>query len=125
MAVANSLTLTEAAREAGVRPQTLKRWAETGVIPEHDGHRDGWTPAAVAHARIVSRLRERGHSLQQIRQAGADGRLAYAFLEELFPDTGERYSLSDAASETGLAEALLERMWLSVGFPRSDLESIS
>jgi adenylate cyclase len=125
MAASSQLTLAEAARQAGVRPQTLKRWADTGVIPEHDGQRDGWTPAAVAHAKIVSRLRERGHSLQEIRRAGAEGRLAYAFIEELFPDSGRHYSLAQASEETGVTEALLERMWLAVGFPRSDLESVS
>src|SRR5947209_4955205 len=125
MAASSSLTLAEAARQAGVRPQTLKRWADTGVIPDHDGKRDGWRPAAVAHAKIVNRLRERGHSLQQIRRAGAEGRLAYAFIEELFPDHGPHYSLKQASRETGLTEALLERMWLAVGFPRSELESVS
>jgi adenylate cyclase len=125
MANGSTLTLSEAARQAGVKPRTLKRWAETGVIPEHGGEQDGWTRAAVAHARVVSRLRERGHSLQQIREAGAEGRLAYAYIEELFPDTGATYTLDQASDETGLAPALLERMWLSVGFPRSELESVS
>jgi adenylate cyclase len=79
------LTLKEAADRAGVSPSTLKRWAETGVIPGIDGREDGWTAAAVAHARIVSRLRERGHSLKHIREASRQGRLAYGFIEELFP----------------------------------------
>ena len=70
------LTLKEAAERVGVSPSTLRRWAETGVIPEVDGS-GGWTAAAVAHARIVARLRDRGHRLEQIREAGRQGRLAY------------------------------------------------
>ena len=120
-----SLSLAEAAREAGVTARTLRRWAETGVIPGQKSPNDGWSPAAVSHARMVSRLRARGHSLQQIRQASKEGRLAYGFLEELFPDTGRRYTLKQVSEDTGLAEALLERMWVSVGFARSDLESVS
>ncbi|MEA2456914.1 MAG: adenylate cyclase, partial [Thermoleophilaceae bacterium] len=69
-----TLTLTEAAERVGVSASTLRRWAETGVIPEVDGGGD-WTAAAVAHARIVARLRSRGHRLQDIREAGHQGRL--------------------------------------------------
>ena len=32
-----------------------------------------WTPAAIAHARIVARLRERGHSLDELREAARSG----------------------------------------------------
>jgi len=111
------LTTKEAADLAGVTPSTLRRWAKTGVIPEHRGDEEGWTPAAVAHARIVSRLRERGHSLEQVRRAGEQGRLAYGFIEDLFSPDGERMvSFEDAAKEVGIEPALLERIWASVGF---------
>jgi len=115
-------SLKEAAAEAGVSPDTLRRWARSDVIPEQDGASE-WSPPAVAHARIVSRLRERGHSLQQIRAAGADGRLAYGYLEELFPSSTGR-ALGEVAEETGLEEALIERIWTSVGFPREDLQDL-
>ena len=72
----DELTLAQVARRAGVQPGTLRRWADTGVIPGYDG---SWTPAQAAHARIVARLRERGHSLQSIRAAGEAGRLAFAY----------------------------------------------
>ncbi len=111
--MSEELTLGEAARRAGVRPATLRRWAETGVIPQYDGT---WTPAGVAHARIVARLRERGHTLRQIRDAGAAGRLAYAFTEELFPDEDAGYSVADAARETGLEEALVKRFFAATGY---------
>jgi len=83
------LTLKQAAESAGVSPDTLRRWVKSGVIPEVTA-RSRWTAAAVAHARLVARLRERGHSLKQIREAGRQGRLAYGFVEELFPRRGGR-----------------------------------
>jgi adenylate cyclase len=119
------IPLKEAAREVGVKPETLRRWIKTGVIPGTDSTADGLTRAAVAHARIVARLRERGHSLQEIRAASKEGRLAYGYLEELFPRSEERHSLADIAEETGLAEPLLERIWQSIGFPRDDLQKLT
>ena len=111
------LSTREAAELAGVKPATLKRWAKTGVIPEHRGDEPGWTPAAAAHARIVARLRERGHSLEELRRAGEEGRLAYGFVEDLFSHDGEpTISFEDAADEVGLEPALLERIWSTVGF---------
>ena len=119
----DTVTLKEAAEQAGVKPATLKRWAETGVIPEVDG--DGWTPAAVSHARIVARLRARGHSLQEIRRASAEGRLAYGYIEELFPETASDLSLEQASAETGLEPALIERIWASVGFSPQGLDGLT
>ena len=62
----NGLSLNEAAARAGVAPATLRRWAREGLIPHYAG---SWSHRAVGHARIVARLRERGHSLADIRQA--------------------------------------------------------
>src|SRR5256714_15115553 len=95
-----SVTLREAADIAGVKPARLKRWAQTGVTPDVDG--DGWPPAAVSHARIVARLRARGHSLQEIRRASAEGRLAYGYIEDLFPEPQAEVTLDEAAEQTGL-----------------------
>ena len=53
MAVAESVSLKEAAERVGVSPATLRRWAREGVIPEVDGTGE-WTTAAIAHARIVA-----------------------------------------------------------------------
>jgi adenylate cyclase len=119
------LSLKEASDRAGVSPSTLKRWAESGVIPDVDGSADGWTAAAVAHARIVARLRERGHSLALIKEASRQGRLAYGFIEELFPTDREAHSLDDAAAETGLEPALIERFISSIGLPQQTLENLT
>jgi adenylate cyclase len=121
-----TVSLREAAERAGVSTSTLKRWAETGVIPEVDGsERDGWTDAAIAHARIVSRLRARGHSLDQIREAGKQGRLAYGFVEDLFPAGREPHSVEEVAEATGLEPALIERFWTSIGLSRQALENLT
>ena len=60
-----------------------------------DNYIDGeWTPAALAHARIVARLRKRGHSMQEIREASESGRLAYGFMVDLFPARSEHLARS-------------------------------
>ena len=94
---------------------TLRRWGEQGIIPDYRGR---WTRAAAAHARIVARLREQGHSLDEIKEAGEDGRLAFGYVEELFPAARAPLRRSRRRrSETGLEEALIERLWRSMGFP--------
>src|SRR5918992_3421116 len=106
------MTLTEVARRIGVAPGTLRRWVRDGIVPV-DGR---WTPAAVAQARIVARLRERGHSLAELREAAESGRLAYGYLEDLFPCPERTRTLAQAAQESGLEAALIERIWTSAGF---------
>src|SRR4051794_26951850 len=120
------LSSSQVAARAGVSPATLKRWVDKGVIP--DGNRvtsDGWTPAAAAHARVVARLRERGHSLDEIKSATKEGRLAYGLLEDLFPLGEQVFTLEDAAEETGLEPELIERIWTSMGFSAGDLETLT
>ena len=123
-AVAENVSLKEAAERVGVSPDTLRRWARAGVIPEVDGT-GVWTTAAVAHARIVARLRERGHKLEEIKEAGKEGRLAYGYVEELFGDDEPGRSLKEAAKLTGLEPALIERFWASLGLPTRGLEQLS
>ena len=116
------LTVDEAAQRAGVSPATLRRWVRDGLIPQFDGT---WTGAAVGHARLVARLRDRGHSLQDIRRATADGRLAFGYIEELFPHDGHAYSLRQAAAETGLEPGLIERIITTLGWSPSQAQSLS
>jgi adenylate cyclase len=116
------LSLTEAARRVGVSPATLRRWARDGLIPRYDG--DGWTSAAVAYARAVARMRERGYTLSEIRVATEEGRLAYVYTEELFSDADDHHTVAEAARESGLEPALIERLVAAIGFP-TQVESLT
>ena len=115
-------TLTEIAERLDVSPGTLRRWVRDGIVPLRDG---AWSPAAIAHARLVARLRERGHSLGEVREAARTGRLAYGYMEDLFPPPSASVSLEQAAQDSGLEPALIERIWSAAGFSRHALEEIS
>jgi adenylate cyclase len=120
------LTLNEVAERAGVSPATLRRWVKSGLIPQLDGGAGGpWSAAAAAQARVVARLRDRGHTIEQIATATEDGRLAFGFVEELLPAEAGDASLQDVADETGLAPALIERLWSSFGLPAQDVDAMS
>jgi adenylate cyclase len=108
------ISLSEASEIAGVSPATLQRWAKTGVIPVRDGR---WTTAGAAQARVVHRLRERGHSLAELRNAVREGRLAFGYVEDLFPGRERDLTRREAAERTGLEEALIERMMSLLGTP--------
>ncbi len=112
-------SLSEVARRLDVSPATLRRWTREGIVPLREGR---WTPAAVAQARIVARLRERGHSLDELREAAHSGRLAYGYMEDLFPPPAETMTLEDAARESGLEPELIRRIWVSAGFSSRALE---
>jgi adenylate cyclase len=108
------ISLSEASRRAGVSANTLKRWAEERVVPVRRGR---WTAAAAAQARVVARMRERGHSLEDLKRAGREGRLAFGFTEDLFPKPEEQATVEDVARETGLEPELVERILVILGTP--------
>jgi adenylate cyclase len=116
------LSTSEVAERAGVTPATVRRWVAQGVIPQYHGT---WTPEAAAQARVVARMRARGHPLDQIRQATDEGRLAFAYVEELFPSTDSAYTLAAAAQETGLEPALIERISMAIGLRPVESEGFS
>ncbi len=116
------LTLARVAARAGVSPATVRRWVEKGLVP---GYEERWTPAAAAYVRVIARLRARGHSLAQIKRASDNGQLASGPLENLLRSSGPRYSLKEAARESGLEPKLIKRLYATMGLGEPALEAIS
>jgi adenylate cyclase len=110
----NTITLSEASRIAGVSASTLKRWAADELIPVADGK---WTRASAAQARVISRMRERGYSVDAIREAARGGRLAFGYTEDLFEVSEGSYTPEEAAEQTGLEPELIERLMTLLGTP--------
>ena len=102
-----TISIEEAARIAGVPVPTLESWAAEEVVPVQNGD---WTRAAAAQARIVSRMRERGYSLESVKEAAREGKLAFGFAEDLFEVPGATYTQEQAAERTGLEPELLDRL---------------
>ncbi len=109
------ISLSEAARRSGVPASTLKRWAEEKIVPVRRGR---WTATAAAQARVVARMRDRGYSLEDLRKAGREGRLAFGFAEELFAQDEGEVTVPMIAAETGLEEELIERILVMLGTPQ-------
>jgi len=116
------LTLKQVAARAGVTPATVTRWVKEGLVPQYEGT---WTPAAASHVRIVARLRERGHTVQRIREASQSGKLAFGYIDELLPSSEARYTLKQAARELDVNEALIERLVSAMGLNALSTEEIS
>src|SRR6476620_8386395 len=108
------ISLSEASRRSGVSTATLKRWAAEKVVPVKRGR---WTAAAAAQARVVARLRERGHSLEELRKAGREGRLSCGLAEDLLPKAEQGTTVEDVARETGLEPELVRRILVILGTP--------
>ena len=108
------ISLSEASRRSGVSTSTLKRWAAERVVPVRRGR---WTAAAAAQARVVARMRERGHSLEELKRAGREGRLAFGFVEDLLPGAEQQVTVEEVAAETGLEPELIERILVILGTP--------
>ena len=123
MAGPEAISHAEAARRVGVSSGTLRRWVRAGVVPDADT--TGWTASTVAQARIVSRMRARGHSLEEIREATESGRLAFGYVEELLAEPTGHYTVAEAAAESGLEPALIERMLTTMGFSQAILDHLT
>jgi adenylate cyclase len=108
------ISLAEASQISGVSASTLKRWAEDGIVPVDGGR---WTRAAAAQARVVARMRERGYSLESVREAARGGRLAFGYAEDLFNVPESRYDAEQAAERTGLEPELIARLMTLLGTP--------
>ncbi len=118
----DQIPLSEAARRAGVSESTLKRWADQRVIPVKGGR---WTVGAAAQARVVARMRARGHSLREVRRAVRDGRLAFGYAEELLSQPDPGHSRKQAAEIVGLDDELVERIMTLLGTPLANADHLS
>ena len=110
----NTLSLKRASEIAGVSTSTLKRWAEEGLVPVDNGQ---WTGASAAQARVIARMRERGYSVEAIREAARGGRLAFGYTEDLLQVPEGHYTRDEAAELTGLEPELIERLMTLLGTP--------
>ena len=110
------ISLSEAARRSGVPASTLKRWAEEKIVPVRRGR---WTATAAAQERVVARMRERGYSLEDLKAAGREGRLAFGFAEELFAEDEGEVTVAMIAAETNLEPELIERILVMLGTPKA------
>ena len=117
-----TLTLEQVATRAGVSAGTVRRWVKEGLVPQYEGE---WTPAAASHVRIVARLRERGHTVQKIREASQSGKLAFGYIDELLPSSEARYTLREASREIGMEPELIERLAAAMGQNALTTEEIS
>ena len=106
-----------------MQPATLRRWVKAGLIPEAPDGR--WSAAATAHARIVARLRERGHTYAQIKEATESGRLAFGYVEDLLPSIEGDRTLREASKATDLEPALIQRIFLALGLPTTALDHLT
>ncbi len=89
-----------------------------GLVPGHDG---SWTQASLAYLRVVARLRDRGHTLEEIKRASESGQLISGPIETLLKSTGPRYTLKQASRESGLDTKMIGRIFASMGLsPPSD-----
>jgi adenylate cyclase len=109
-----TISLAEASRIAGVSSSTLKRWAEQDLVPVEEGR---WTRASAAQARVIARMRERGYSVDAVREAARGGRLAFGYAEDLFQVPEGQYTRDEAAELTGLEPELVERLMTLLGTP--------
>jgi len=108
------ISLSEAARISGVSASTLQRWARARILPLRRGR---WTRVVAAQARVISRMRERGHSLNDLRQAARDGRLAFGYVEDLIQRSDRTYTPEQAADAAGIEPELIERIMGLLGTP--------
>ncbi len=61
----------------------------------------------------------------EIARATAEGRLAFGYVEELFPTDGGTYTLKQAARDTGLEPALIERVMTALGVSIAQTEALT
>ncbi len=121
--VSERLTGAEAAERAGVSLSTLRRWVALGLFPKHDVGQ-GWGASAIAQARSLVKLRERGYSIEQLQEAVDQGRIV-GYADELVAEmVGERFTLKQAAKASGLKADVIAELIAATGLPSGALDDL-
>ncbi len=108
----DELTLAQVAEAVGVSESTVRRWVAMGLVPGYDGT---WTQSSLAYLRVIARLRDRGHTLGEIKRASESGQLISGPIETLLKDSGPRYTLKQASRESGLDTKMIARIFGAMG----------
>ena len=121
--VSERLAGAEAAERAGVSLSTLRRWVALGLFPKHDVGQ-GWGASAIAQARSLVKLRERGYSIEQLQEAVDQGRIV-GYADELVAEmVGERFTLKQAAKASGLKADVIAELIAATGLPSGALDDL-
>jgi adenylate cyclase len=115
------VTLSQVAARAGASPATVRRWVAQGLVPQYEG---AWNAPAATQVRIVARLRARGHSIEEIRNASDSGALA-GYIDDLLAPPEGGYTLEQAARATDLEPALVQRIYTTMGFSTLSMDAFS
>lgn len=115
------MTLSQVAARAGASPATVRRWVAQGLVPQYEG---SWNAAAATQVRIIARLRARGHSIEEIRNASDSGALA-GYIDDLLAPPEGGYTLKQAARATDLEPALVQRIYTTMGFSTLAMDAFS
>ena len=120
-----TLTLKQAAERVGVTPATLKRWAETGVIPNLKGSTrvdaGGGLPRPDRRPDARARAQPRAHPPGRRSRAGSPT----ASSRSCSPTSASRGLSRTWPRRPDLEPALIERFWTGIGLPPAGLEHMS
>ncbi len=115
------MTLSQVAAGAGTSPATVRRWVKEGLVPQYEG---AWNTVAATQVRIIARLRARGHSIEEIRNASDSGALA-GYIDDLLAPPQGGYTLEQAARAVNLEPALVQRIYTTIGFSTLAMDAFS
>ncbi len=120
---ADKLVGADAAERAGVSLSTLRRWVALGLIPTHEAG-EGWGAGAIAQARSLVKLRQRGYSIKQLQEAIDEGRIVSSADELVSELVGERFTLQEVAKQSALSADAIEQLIAAVGLPSSAVDDL-
>ena len=119
-----TFTVSEVAELTGISAATLRRWYSRGLFP---GMADGeWSASSIAQARTIARMRERGHSVDDLVDAVQEGRMV-GYVDELANEQllSDRYTLKEAAKITGLKPKMIREAFAALGLPETIVDNLN